>query len=196
MTATANKDTAYTVAPPDIHKVEYYDGRIGSGTVIKTVATDYTLLNQISVPIRETTTWNQPNLVSKTETDWETMAVPGGTFTWKNPAEQRVYDWGTSAPGALLRRTHSAYRHLESDGQNYLAANIADLPTLVQTFDGAGNLLAQSKNSYDGGTLTNTNTSGSCSSPSIPGHDYCNHSTVNTTRGNVTTSGHWLASHE
>jgi RHS repeat-associated protein len=177
--------------------LQYFDGAAGSSPLIKTVQTDYNCQlavvwnSHIPLPIRVTTTWNQQNLVSKVETDWDLKPVAPGisTFTWKNPIERREYGWGTGAPGALVRRTHSSYRHLESDGQNYLNANIADLPTLVQTYDGAGYLAAQTQNYYDGSALTST---GSCGSGGAPGHDYCSFGTNNLVRGNVMQVSRWL----
>lgn len=182
--------------------LQYFDGTAGSSALIKTVQTDYSCIlavvnsgnsipSHIPLPIRVTTTWNQQNLVSKVETDWDLKSVSptGSTFTWKNPIERREFDWGSGTVGSLLRRTDYSYRHLASDGQNYLNANIADLPTLVATYDGSGNLLAQTQNSYDGSALTST---GSCASGGAPGHDYCNYGTGNLVRGNVTQVSHWL----
>jgi RHS repeat-associated protein len=191
--------SVFTSPNSTTESLQYFDGVADASPLIKTVQTDY--LDNIAVvdtakirlAIRETTTWNQQNLVSKVETDWDVKAVSpvNSTFSWKNPVERREYDWGTGVPGGLLRRTHYAYRHLESTGQNYLNANIADLPTLVQTFDGANNLMAQTQNTYDGTALTGTNT-GTCQAPSVPGHDYCNYGPSNLVRGNLTQSSRWL----
>lgn len=202
VTDPAGKDTKYTcILSPDatgcgaISKEEYFDGPAASSPVIKTVSTDYAPNglgeNNYYLPMRQTTTWNQLNLVTKTETDWDLMTIPGvGTVTWRNAIEKRFYDWtsiGNQPP--LLKRVHTSYRHLESDGGAYLNANVADLPTLTQTFDGAGSLVAQTQNSYDGGTLTST---GSCQTAGVPNHDYCNYSSAMLTRGNLTQSSHWL----
>ncbi len=62
---------------------------------------------------------------------------------------------------------------------------------MTQTFDGAGNLVAQSQNTYDGSAVTSTNT-GTCQAPSVPGHDFCNYGPANLTRGNVTQVSQWL----
>jgi RHS repeat-associated protein len=196
VTDPAGKDTLYNCGEL-CTEIQYFDGPSGSSPVIKTVSTDFlsfcvnsSCASQASLPIRETTTWNELNLVTKTETDWDSMSVSGGTATWRNPIEKRFYDWtsiGNQPP--LLKRVHTSYRHLEADGGAYLNANIADLPTLVQTFDAAGNLVAQTQNSYDGGSLLNT---GSCTSPGVPNHDYCNYPYTMVLRGNVTQSSQWL----
>ena len=201
VTDPASKDTRYTCIVQtsfcaQIGQVQYFDGVAGSSATLKTVSTDYLpfsiagMQNPYLLPIRETTTWNQQNLTSKNETDWETLSISGvGTVTWRNPTEKRVYDWtatGTTPP--LLQRVHSSYHHLESTGQAYLNSNIADLPSLVQIYDGAGTLLAQIQNSYDGGSLTD----GTCTAPGVPNHDYCNYGTGNLTRGNLTQVSRWL----
>ena len=208
VTDPATKDTRYTCTVSNsvcdvISKVEYFDGTAGSSPIIKTIATDYSsfFLDSLSttgyyLPIRETTTWNQQNLITKTETDWDLKVVSGlntasgtGTVNWRNPIEKRAFDWGTGTPGPLLQRTHSSYRHLESDGTSYLNSNIADLPTLVQTYDGVGNLLSQTQNTYDGSNLTST---GACQASGVPNHDYCNYGTANLVRGNLTQTSRWL----
>lgn len=203
VTDPAQKSTRYTCiltssgdACAVVSKVESFDGAAGASTLLKTVVTDY-LSYMISgvggepyyLPIRETTTWNQQNIATKTETDWDTMAISGvGTVNWRNPVEKRAFDWApVGATMPLLQRTHSSYRHLEADGTAYLNFNIADLPTLVQTYDGAGNLVAQTQSSYDGGSLTST---GTCQTPGVYGHDYCN--TSSTVRGNATQVSRWL----
>src|SRR5215831_1221666 len=207
ITDPANKDMTYTLQPTTLGSLDqtevkqYWDGAANASTLIKTVRTDidghsasiWTPQN-ISLPIRETTTWNQSNLVRKVETDWDlktvfTSAAQTEVFSWKNPIEVREYDWGAGSPGPLLKRTHYSYRHLEADGTSYFNQNLASLPTLTQMFDGAGNLLAQTQNTYDGTAVAST---GNCSTGGAPGHDYCNYGTGNNIRGNLTQSSKWL----
>jgi RHS repeat-associated protein len=201
VTDPAHKDTRYTCGSGICSKVEHFDGTADASPLIKTVTTDYAQIvsivedtsdNPVGIlPIRETTTWNQQNLTMKTETDWDTQVISGvGTISWHNPIEKRVFDWGSNpAQLALLQRTHSSYRHLESDGSSYLAANLADLVTLTQIYDGSGNVLSQTQNSYDGGGLTST---GTCQAPGVPNHDYCNYPSTFLLRGNVTQTSRWV----
>src|ERR1051326_4452455 len=80
VTDPQGKDILFT-STASSKSVEYFDGPAGSSPLIKTVTTDYpagcpsTSLNLCSVPIRETTTWNQQNLVMKTETDWDSATT-------------------------------------------------------------------------------------------------------------------------
>jgi RHS repeat-associated protein len=201
VTDPAHKDTRYTCGSGTCSKIEYFDGPVGASPLIKTVTTDYQQVVSLNsdastdpvglLPIRQTTTWNQQNLTMKTETDWDTQFISGaGTVSWHNPIEKRVFDWGSDpAQLTLLQRIHSSFKHLEANGQAYLAANIADLPTLVQTYDGAGAMLAQTQNSYDGSSVTST---GTCQAPSVVNHDYCNYGSGNLLRGNLTQVSRWV----
>jgi RHS repeat-associated protein len=218
VTDPAQKDTKYFCSQGNdlwdcklVTKVQYFDGSASAGQLIKTVQTDYQNYffgpgnSEMSLPIRETTTWNQQNLVSKVETDPDTFAINytinnqprSFTFSWQNPLERREYDWGSGASGALSRRTHFSYKHLEQ--QAYLNANIADRVTLEKIYDssndsckGLSQPCAQTTFAYDVSGLTNTNSSGDCQNPSVVGHDYCAYPYTNLTRGNVTTVGKWL----
>jgi RHS repeat-associated protein len=201
VTDPANKDTRYTCGSGICSKIEYFDGTAGASTLIKTVTTDYAQVVSLNedtstdpvgiLPIRETTTWNQQNLTMKTETDWDTKVISGiGTVSWHNVIEKRVFNWGSDPTQlTLLQRIHSSYRHLEADGSSYFSANIAELLTLTQTYDGAGNLLAQTQNSYDGSALTST---GTCQAPGVPNHDYCNYPSTFLLRGNLTQVSRWI----
>ena len=162
-----------------------------SGNTLKTVTHDYTSYKYSNgytfVPIRDTTTWNQQNLVSKVETDWDTISVPDfnggtGTVTWKNPVAVREYDWGNGGPGPLLRNTTYDYLHL--DNGNYLQRNIADRVTAQYVYDGVGNLAAATTNSYDQIAVW-------ADSGGAPSHD-SNFGTGNNIRGNLNYENHWL----
>lgn len=195
VTDPGSNDTTYDCGPsmtgdPCLTKnIKYYSGSYTTGTLLKTELTDYLAIhiggwvsNYINVPIRVTTTWAQPNLVTKIETDWDTRAVTGGTTTWKNPLETREYDFGSGTFGALLRRTHYNYLHLQNT--SYLNANIADRQTSKIVYNGSGTILAQTTTTYDGSTPTATS--------GVPNHDYTNFSSANLIRGNPTTIGRWL----
>lgn len=199
VTDPAQNDTGYTcivltqqVAPTCdyVSEVQYFNGRVGSGAAVKTVTTDYNSFSlgpveAYALPIRETTAWNQQNIVRKSETDWETFAVSGfGTVSRRNPTEEREFDWVTAA---LLRKTDYFYLHNQNPA--YLNANIVDRPTDTKIYDGSNTLFAETQNSYDGSSLNST---GNCSSGGAPQHDYCNYGTGNLVRGNVTQISRFL----
>jgi RHS repeat-associated protein len=198
VTDPALNDTRYQCDISDtchVITVDSFNGAASGNQILKTVQTDYTTYTingiQTKVPIRETTTLKDqsPNLISKVETDWDNAAIPGGTGTWSNPIERREYDWGSGSFGPLLRRTHYNYKHLLSSA--YMSLNIADRPTSMVVYDGAGSVAAQTTYDYDGGSIAGTT--------SVPHHDYANYGTTFTTRGNLTklsrwknTNGSWL----
>jgi RHS repeat-associated protein len=185
-------------APCYITKERYYDS---SGTLLKTVDIGFNMaVTGAPVPTSHTTTWAATNQVSKVETDYETMTVtmfPDGTqgpqtapVTWGNVQEKREYDWGSGAPGSLLRRTTYTYLHTDtsvnpnSNRAAYLAANIADRPTSEIVRDGAGNIISQTKYYYDEGTLTPTS--------NAVQHDYTGYGPSYILRGNLTRVSKWL----
>jgi RHS repeat-associated protein len=203
ITDPANNDTVYNCLSDArlpasttcyISSVQSYQGSHTTGTLLKTVTTDYQFYSighgtfygatYIVLPIRETTRWNQQNLVRKTETDWDTVTSGYDTITWQNPVERREYDWATGAPGALLKRTHYNYLHLQNS--TYLNKNIADRVTDVAVYDstsntcqGVSNPCSETITGYDGSALTSTSVA--------PNHDYTNFSFSNMVRGNPTT---------
>lgn len=162
------------------------------GTVLRTVATDYTgetggLAHPQIVnvrPIRTTVTLDN-GLVRKDETDYETFNSNLYVATRLNPTEKREYDYGTSAPGALLRRTDYAYLH--TGNQNYISRNIVDRATTITTYDGSGNQAAQTVNEFDNYSHANQPMQASGAI-----HHDSSHSTSFTYRGNLTAVSHWL----
>ncbi len=173
---------------PNVTKVEFFQGSAATGQLMKTVQTDYSGAGTI-LPIRETTTWNPTNQVSKVETDWDSFTTWSGPVTWRNPVERREYAYGTGLPGALVRKTTYNYLHLTNT--TYRDPNIADRVTSQAIYDGAGVVKAQTTTSYDGGTPL--------AASGAPNHDYTNFGTGYLTRGNATlvqrwqnTDGAWL----
>jgi len=168
--------------PCYITQMQYYQG---SSALLKTVNTDFEAVGGPGssgfIPIRETTTWNQQNLVTKTETDWDSVSVTGFGNTQypvyvQNPIERREYDYGTGAPGALLRKTD--YTYLHNGNSTYTGLNILSATTSKKLYDGSGNLKAQTLYTYDPSSLTSTNNS-------APNHDYTTFPSTYFTRGNL-----------
>jgi RHS repeat-associated protein len=139
-------------------KVAYYSGSSSTGTLLKTIATDYTgnvspdgTSNCTNLrPIRVTTTLDN-GLVSKVETDYDITAyMVGGVVSPAsnlNISERRFYAYGSGAPGALLKKID--YTYLHSSNSAYLPLNIIDRVIFTKTYDGNGTLVSQSQNEYD-----------------------------------------------
>jgi RHS repeat-associated protein len=167
-------------------ETDSYSGSASSGTLLKTVATDYLVLDTVAgtkLPIHKTTTWNaQGSLQQREETDYDSASMNGSTIYWGNPVEIREYGFGAGPYGALARKTHFNYAHLAGNtnyNANYVSLNIANRVTEKQIYDGSGNLLADSKTYYDQNSVTAIS--------GVP-----NHVTLSTqSRGNPTQSSVW-----
>jgi RHS repeat-associated protein len=165
-----------------------------AGTLLRSVHKDYafntgnTDTSPLSVPevqnarvIRETTTLDN-GFVTKNETDYETISPGSGrTVTFLNPTEVREYDYGSGAPGPLLRRTD--YTYLHQSNSTYLNLNILGLTTSVIVYDGSGNTMAQAQYEYDNYTA-GIQASGAIQHDSAFGTSYLS-------RGNVTAVKRW-----
>ncbi|MCU1284169.1 MAG: repeat-associated core domain protein [Acidobacteriales bacterium] len=169
--------------------VRYYDS---SNNLLRTIQKDY-LAEQDPTggtppinlrQIRQTTTLDG-GLVSKSETDYETFASSyigtSYTTTRLNPTENREYDFGQGAAGAMLRKTAKTYVH--NANSSYLAANIADRVLSNAVSDGTSTLVAWTTFGYDDTAI----------SPSgiTTAHD-SSYNTSYMTRGNVTKVNRWL----
>jgi RHS repeat-associated protein len=175
-------------------EVDYYAGTVASGTLLKKVVTDY--WSPTAVPKAVTTTMyssisGDTSLVSRVETDYDSISTTAGYATWGNPIEKREFSNGT-----LIRRTHYSYLHQTNSA--YLNANLVSLPTDVVVYDGGtpgtagpytmnysrGNRVAETKYTYDDQPFVTL-------PGSPPGHDNTNFGTSNTVRGNLTTTTKW-----
>ncbi len=191
--------------PPNPPRYEtqilYYQGSATSGTLLKTVNKEYD--SELSTPqadannhgsinvrlFRETTILEN-GLQRKTETDYETFQqTPDPTFdaftvTRLNPIEKREFDWGSNAPGPLLRRTN--YTYLHTGNQNYLSRNIVRQMATTTIYDGSGSQVAKTVNEYD-----NYSHSGQPMAPSNAIQHDSLYDTNFVYRGNVTAVSHW-----
>ncbi len=144
-------------------QAKYYQGSSSTGTLLKTVNTDYSwhyypiggvatsCQNVISVvPIRVTTTW--PNGQStKVETDYDSGFSSGGsapeTAVYGQVIAKREYDYGSGSAGALLRQTKTNY--IWQSNSTYLAYNFLAYPSSTQVLDGSGVQRANTVYNYD-----------------------------------------------
>ena len=176
-------------------QAKYYQGSSSTGTLLKTVNTDYSwqsyfiggppisCQNVISVvPIRVTTTW--PNgQTTKQETDYDAGFTSGGgapeTAVYGQVVAKREYEYANGAPGPLLRTTNTAY--VWQSNSNYLTTNLLDLASQVVTYAGNGNRVAETDSTFD-------NPSYLQSSGITTQHE----AAPGPVRGNLSTVQHWL----
>jgi RHS repeat-associated protein len=185
-------------------QTQYFQGPQSSGSLLKTVKTDYrwmanpfdslddtettpTVTNVF--PIRTTTTWPSGK-ITKVEKDYDSQlvfSVPGrGQFTgsYGNLLETREYDYGDGATWTLLRRTDYAYKAFDGSlgSSSYLALNRIDLVSSITTYDGSGNQVAQTTYGYDESALQPSSVTTQHDSAPLNG----------SLRGNRTSESHWL----
>ena len=145
-------------------EVDYYQGSHSGGTLLKSVKTDYRSLplktpcsgsqtGAVDIaPIRVTTIWSNGQQ-TKTETDYDSnLTFTIGTSTqytagYGNPTNKREYDYGSGAPGALLRTTTTNY--LAFSNSTYLTNNLLSPPSSVQVLNGAGSTASYTTYAYD-----------------------------------------------
>ena len=130
----------------------------GNSTLLVTTQTEYNnlqsggILNATSMPVRVTTTLNDSNMVKKTEYDYD-------ADVFDNVIAVREYAFGSGAPGALLRRTQTAWMKTNSvNNVSYIGSAINILnrkqsesvyDSLNDTCQGQSRPCAQTAYEYD-----------------------------------------------
>jgi RHS repeat-associated protein len=172
ITDPLGNDEVHNFAPfgdppnPPRHETQilYYKGSASSGSLLRTINKEYDFdtstvqqdaidHGDINIRLKRETTILENGMQSKSETDYEMFqqaadpTIGGFNVTRLNPIEKREFDWGSNAPGNLLRRTDYAYLH--TGNQNYLSRNIVRQVTTTTVYDGGGNQVAQTVNEYD-----------------------------------------------
>lgn len=192
-------------AVPYETSASYYQGSGSSARLLKTVTKDYTCEvwsaylggntpGNIRVS-RETTTLAN-GLTSKVETDYDTFVHQDrfgpNTYSRLNVVEKRFYDYAQGVPGPLLKRVHYTYLH-DANPNSYLppnGSNIADRVLAIDTYDGAGNHVAQTVNEYDNYTHSSPNLSAGIAASGANNHNPAFGSSF-TYRGNRTGVSLW-----
>ncbi|MGH9685401.1 MAG: RHS repeat domain-containing protein [Candidatus Acidiferrales bacterium] len=171
----------------------YYQGSSGSGKLLRTVTKAWTgepdpNNTLVNLRITSETTKLDNGQENQIQTDYETFQYndPASglcpcTATRSNATEKREYDYGSGAPGSLLRRTD--YTYLHTNNQTYLNLNIVDRVTGITTYNGSGTQVAQTTNEYDNYTQT-IQTTNAVSHSSSFNYAY-------KTRGNLTAITRW-----
>lgn len=186
VSGTVGDDTVYTVTGLGasytnnlaygyyVTQEDHYQGPSSTGTLLKTIKTDYqysyppssmtieicanTAFNVF--PVRKTTIW--PNgQQTKTESDYDSALSFYDTrgnlrsgLAYGNVVAKREYDYGLGAPGPLLRTTASQYLAFSSSA--YLTNNLLDLETSKTITDGGGTQRAATTFGYDESSLANS----------------------------------------
>src|SRR5205807_1843095 len=167
-----------------------YQGLSANGQLLKRVDTAYSVTGvggtslQPGITVLPTsirTTLGPGGKVSLVQKTYDTaLSDPSsGATSYGKVLTEKVYGWGQSAPGALLRETDTTYQW-QLDAR-YLAAHFLDLPASVVVKDGNGNRVAETDYIYDESQYLTASTITT------------QHSAApNPVRGNLTTVKHWL----
>ena len=168
-------------------EVQYYQGWT---SLLKTVNTAYNTSGCTAVnyefpgprnlyPTSVITTW--PNgQVSETTTTDDSEAATGCSYG--NLLTKSEYDYGSGAPGALLRTTTNQYEAFINSA--YLTNNLLTLPSSVQITDGGGTQRAYTTYNYDEYALQTSGLGASQQLDTAPADG--------TQRGNQTSVHRWL----
>ncbi len=137
-----------------------------------------------------------PRLTETVSTLVDTNQVSKQTFSYdqyNNQTDIYEYDYGSGAPGALVRRAHTDYLTTNPvNSTDYTATNIhmRSLPTQTSVYDAGGTERARTTFEYDN-YATDTNHAALGNRAGISGFD-ASFSTSYTTRGNATATSHYL----
>jgi RHS repeat-associated protein len=198
----SSTDATQIFSPRELNRYIYQ----GESTLLRTVQTYYDTsgctnqgpTSNSSLPRCAVTTLNDTNQVSKVEWDYDTYTAwptcvgtlrcyPAATSTTiDNVLEKREYDWGSAAPGVLVRKTDETWLKTNPvNNQDYTstAIFILDRKASEQIKDAAGNIVAQSQFEHDSFTEGLT-ASGAVQHDSGFGTGY-------TTRGDLTAAQRW-----
>lgn len=155
---SAANQTVYTFTGLNETSRKIYQGSSSGGTLLRTINTAWS-----GTPTSQITILEDGSTQSKVTMSYD---------QYGNLLTMGEYDWGTGAPGSLLRTTTNTYM---SPGSTNLASFLAS--QIVQ--DGNGNIKSRVNISYDGFALT-------CRSTPIPQHDDSGHGCTFTPRANQT----------
>ncbi|MGB2627535.1 MAG: hypothetical protein WAK20_12170 [Candidatus Acidiferrum sp.] len=196
----AHNFTSATACGRYEQSTQYYQGSHTSGTLLKTVTTAYTSNTSVNtnpltinqVPVTITTAW------ANGQTKQETRSYDSGfayiNFMGNTDSSNGKYgrvtqltdsDYGSGAPGPLLKQTSTAYMAISGpNASSYLTNNMLSLPYTVQITNGSGAQMANVTYGYDGSSLG--------SSGVTEQHD--SSPPAGTYRGNNTSISQWLNS--
>lgn len=168
-------------------RTKFFNGNSGTGTVLRTVTTDYDFThacplagcfgNAFILPIRVSVTDPVPsgNIIRKTEYAYDST-------NFGNYSAVKEWYYYTGTPSATPDR-ETDYGYLTDPA--YAAKDIHNRLTSITIKNAAGTQLSQTLTSYDSGTLTSVT--------GITHHDDANFGAGNTVRGNATQVQRWVS---
>ena len=144
-----------------------YQGSATGGTLLRTINT--TWASEVS-PATRTTILEDGTTQSEVETTYD---------LYGNLVSLKEHDWGTGAPGAVVRTTTTAFLNTSA----YIAANIVNRPTSATVADSTGTVKSRTDIAYDESGYINF----ACPL-GVAQHNDTSYGCTFTTRGNPTTT--------
>jgi RHS repeat-associated protein len=153
---------------------DIYNGSAQTGTLLATIYTCYNgaaypcTNTGVSLPItRLTTTTNINGFYKQADVTYNSSGLP---------LVSKEYDFGSGAPGALLKEVDITYATI---------SGIQDRPSDIVVKNGSGARVAETQVVYDQSAIVSTTGASS--------HDYTDYGFSFTTRGNPTTISRWVS---
>jgi RHS repeat-associated protein len=161
-----------------------YQGSASSGTLLQTINDCYNGTSPSGSPATCNSATITPPITRVTQlTQWPTVSggLESKTDTFVNSygltTEVDLYAYGVGTPGALIRKSVTAYASLGS--------GIFDRASSFTVTNGAGSTVAQTEYTYDSAALTSVT--------GVAQHNDTQYGTGDTVRGNVTTVKQWVS---
>jgi hypothetical protein len=175
--------TAYTYTPINA-PVQPNDSKLVASQIPLEQTVVYENSAQATMRTVNKTWWDQYKLKSE-QTVLENGLTNQTTYGYSAGAQvgdKKEYDYGSGAPGALLRDTVTNYQSFAATPIYTAGPSIFDKPSQVIVYDGSGNRLAETDYYYDQTALT------AVSGMPTGTHDETNYpATFTAPRGNLTT---------
>lgn len=121
-------------------KAVYYQGSTAQNNVLKTVNTTYIYQGSGAFPQTVTVTLNNGQ-TSEKALSYATVSTSDGSTYVNKITDQKDYDYGSGAPGSLLREIETSY--IFQSNSAYNNANLISLIASSSTYNGSGTLMAQ-----------------------------------------------------
>jgi RHS repeat-associated protein len=191
---------------------QQFQGTSTSGTLLQTTTTNYvSAVPTGSIPYdspgalaSRITTALANGKQKKVEMDYEYPVLDHSLWPLSegNVVSQREYDFGSGAPGSLLRTTTTTY--LAASNANYRNNNLWSLASSVKVLNGAGTQQAYTTLSYDEGSRVSSGITtqhdlnppnGNYRGNQTSVHRWLNGSTTSTTKCPISVSNGYLVSY-
>jgi RHS repeat-associated protein len=163
----AANNSVYSFSGSKQTTAQFYQGAVNSGNLKRTISTTWATNG---TPATQITTLEDGHTENETETSYDNFG---------NLLSVKEHDWGTNAPGSILRTTTLTYLNTSA----YITANILNRPTNVTVTDNVSGVVhSRTDVAYDESGYINF----ACHT-GAPQHNDLNYGCSFTTRGNPTT---------